>query len=49
MGQQLVLDLPRDNSLPGQVGYFQAFNLDPNANPAGMTASNAVGVSIGLL
>ena len=43
-----VLALPRNNSLPGVVGYFQALVLDKNANPAGQTVSNGLGVQVGV-
>ncbi|MCB9881468.1 MAG: serine hydrolase [Planctomycetes bacterium] len=44
----LVVPIPDDDSLPGQVAYFQAVLLDPLANAAGFVVSNGVEVTIGL-
>ncbi len=44
----LTFNLPRDNSLPGMVGYFQVLVLDAKANAAGQTVSNGLGVQIGV-
>jgi photosystem II stability/assembly factor-like uncharacterized protein len=41
------IGLPADRTLLGQRAFFEAFVVDPNANPSGVTASNAVAVTIG--
>lgn len=48
-GQHRVrLNLPRNNSLPGQLAYIQALVIDQPANPGGGTVSNGLEVRVGL-
>lgn len=45
---RLSLALPRNNSLPGTLGYFQALVFDRTANSGGGTVSNGLLVRVGL-